>query len=102
MRELTKPDSIEGDDRATELIRYWLAHDDHHLSLLLGMWQDAEDCDVDELYAWGNVLSDIAQHIANGLEKSHGWVYEKTMDQLIRHFVNCAKERAPGLEGDYL
>ena len=72
MRELTKPTGIEGDGEATEMMRIWLAHQDLHISLLLGMWADAEDSDVDERAAWGELLSDTIKHIANGLHQSHG------------------------------
>jgi hypothetical protein len=102
MRELVRPTGIAGDENATEMIRYWLAHKENHISLLLGMWADAKDCDVDELYAWGNVLADIAQHIANGFEQSHGWKYEESMQKLVTHFAQCAKDRSPNLSGSYL
>jgi len=101
MRELQKPDGIESDPNSTELIRFWLANNEPNLTLLLGMWEDADESEVDELYAWGNVLSDIAQHIANGMEQSHGWKYEETMKILIKHFNSCSIDRAPGLEGHY-
>src|SRR6185503_18949061 len=45
MRELKHPPEIAGDKKATEMIRVWLAHDQLHVSMLLGMWQDAEECD---------------------------------------------------------
>lgn len=101
MRELDKPTGIAGDEKATEMIRYWIANEDHHVSLLIGMWQDAEECDVDELYAWGNVLSDIAKHIANGMEQRYGSDYNTTMKQLTNHFVECVKDRTPDLEGSF-
>ena len=99
MNELQKPTGIENDDRAQEMIRFWLANNAPHVTLHLGMWEDAEDSDVDELFAWGNLLSDIAQHIANGFEQSHGWGFEESMKKLIDYFIECTNERAPGLEG---
>lgn len=100
-RELAIPPDVKTDEKATEMIRYWLANDEPHVSLLLGMWEDADESEVDELYAWGNVLSDIAQHVANGMEQSHGWKYEQTMKTLMEHFAQCSIDRAPGLEGHY-
>ena len=73
MRELPKPDGIAGDNDATEMIRIWLAHQDLQISLLLGMWEDADDTDVDERAAWGELLSDTIKHIANGMHQSHGF-----------------------------
>ena len=48
-RELPIPPETQGDDRATEMIRVWLAHNDLHVSLNLGMWKDAEDSEVDDV-----------------------------------------------------
>ncbi|WP_407136580.1 DUF5076 domain-containing protein [Xanthomonas protegens] len=58
---------MDGDPGVAEMIRVRLAHDDVHVSLLLGMWADAEDCDLDKREARGNLLTDVAQHIANGM-----------------------------------
>lgn len=101
MRELEIPSEVKKDENATEMVRFWLANNEPNVSLLLGMWEDAEDSGIDELTAWGNVLSDIAQHIANGMEQSHGWKYEQTMHILMEKFIQCAKDRAPGLDGEY-
>jgi hypothetical protein len=68
----------------------------------LGMYEDADECDEDELKVWGNILSDVAQHIANGFKRSHGWSEVETMAQLRKHFNRAIKERAPGLEGRFL
>jgi len=57
---------------------------------------------VDKLEVWGNMLSDIAQHIANGFKQSHGWNEVETMAHLRKHFNKAIKERAPGLEGYFL
>ena len=50
----------------------------------------------------GNILSDIAQHVANGLEKSHGWDFTESVRKLVTIFNKAMANRAPGLEGDYL
>jgi len=102
MRELPVPVENDGDDNATEMARVWLGNGSCNVSLLLGMYEDAEDCDVDELEAWGNILSDIAQHIAHGFKQSHDWDEVETMSRLKRHFNAAIKERAPGLEGHFL
>lgn len=102
MRELPIPPENDGDENATEMARVWLGIGTCNVSLLLGMYEDAEDCEVDELWAWGNILSDIAQHIANGLKQSHGWDETETMAKLRVHFNAAIKERVPGLQGQYL
>ena len=47
---------------------------------------------VDELEAWGNILSDIAQHIAHGFKQSHDWDEVETMSRLKTHFNAAIKE----------
>lgn len=102
MRELLRPTGIVGHEDATEMIRFWLANGEPHLSLLLGMYEDAEDCDVDELWAWGNILADIAQHVANGLEQSHGYEFDHSIRSLTQHFLKAMSKRVPGMVGEYV
>ena len=101
MRELDIPPGVESDENATEMVRYWLANGEPNVSLLLGMYEDAEDCDVDELSAWGNILADIAQHVANGLEQMYGWDFKESVKRLSEHFSKGMGERAPDLEGGF-
>jgi len=102
MRELPIPIENDGDESATEMARVWLGNGSCNVSLLLGMYEDAEESNVDELWAWGNILSDVVQHIANGLKRSHGWDETETMAALRKHFNEAIKERAPGLQGTYV
>lgn len=37
MHELQKPAGIDGDDGATEMVRFWLAHGKPHVALLLSI-----------------------------------------------------------------
>ena len=102
IRSLPPPLEIDGDPEATEMIRVWLAHEDVHVSLLLGMWEDAEDCDVDEREAWGNVLSDVAQHIAHGMSQSHGWEQKDTLAKIKRAFLENIEHQERKMSGGYV
>ncbi len=101
MRELTQPTGIKGDPKATEMIRVWLAHDDLHVSLLLGMWKDAKDCDLDERDNWGELLADVVRHIANGLSQSHGWDPAYTKHRIRESFIKTLADRDRNIEGGY-
>jgi hypothetical protein len=101
MRELDKPPEIVGDDKATEMIRVWLAHKTFHVSMLLGMWEDAEDCEVDERDAWGELLSDLVRHIANGLSQSHGWPEQDTQRRIARAFASHMQRTDLTVDGGY-
>ena len=100
-RPLSIPPDTEGDADATEMIRVWLAHSDVHVSLLLGMWEDAEDCDVDEGEAWGNLLADIARHIANGMNQSHAWPQLETLKRIRQAFLENMDLQERRIEGTY-
>lgn len=73
MNELQIPEGIKDDPNAMEMIRVWIGNKDIHLSMLLGMWEDASDNDIDEREAWGELLADLIRHIANGLTQSHDY-----------------------------
>ena len=101
MRELERPPEIEGDPRATEMIRVWLAHDDLHVSMLLGMWQDADEEEIDERDAWGLLLADVVRHIANGMSQSHGWKPEETIACVRAKFLEDLEDPERIIEGRY-
>jgi hypothetical protein len=101
VRELTIPPETEGDTSATEMIRVWLAHDHVHVSLLLGMWEDAEDSDVDEREAWGNVLADVTRHIAYGMRQSHAWNEKDTIARIKKAFIENIEYQERKIEGGY-
>jgi hypothetical protein len=73
MNELKIPEGVEGDPDAMEMIRVWIGNKDIHVSMLLGMWEEASHHDIDEREAWGELLGDIVRHIANGLTQSHDY-----------------------------
>ena len=102
IRELVKPPEIVGDEKATEMIRVWLAHDALHVSLLLGMWSDAEDSKFDERDAWGQLLADLTKHIANGMMQSHGWNYDETRNRIRDAFLENYDDKARNVEGTRL
>ena len=102
MRELPIPSGTQGDEDAREMIRVWLAHENLHVSLHLGMWEDAEECDIDERDAWGELLADTIQHIANGLNQSHGWDKEKTIVRITNSLLKNTKCPSGVITGGYL
>lgn len=102
MRELPRPPEIEGDPDATEMIRVWIAHEEQFVSLLLGMWADADDCEIDEREAWGELLADAVRHVANGLNQSQGWDRDASIESITASFVRHVKEADPEIEGEYV
>lgn len=101
IRELCIPPETDGDEHATEMLRVWLAHEEVHVSMLLGMWEDAEECDIDEREAWGNLLADIARHIAHGMQQSHAWEKADTLRKIRDAFLENVDLQERRIEGRY-
>jgi hypothetical protein len=60
--QLRVPESARTDAKSFELLRVWIAHQDQHISLRVGVWKEPE--------AWGMMLADLARHIAAAFEQS--------------------------------
>lgn len=73
MSELPIPEGVQDDPNALEMLRVWIGNKDIQVSMLLGMWEDASNGDIDERDAWGELLADLIRHIANGLTQSHDY-----------------------------
>lgn len=78
MRDLPVPPATLRDANAREMIRVWIAENDLHVSLNLGMYADDPDGGVDEREAWGQILADVIRHVAHGLQRSHAWRPQET------------------------
>ena len=50
------PAAAMKDPRSLEVVRVWIANGQQHVALSFGMWEDPA--------AWGLLLADLAQHIA--------------------------------------
>jgi hypothetical protein len=101
VRELERPPETEGDPDATEMIRVWIAHQDLHVSMLLGMWADALDSDIDEREAWGLLLADLSRHVANGLNQSYGWPEDETLSIISRAYLDHLGDEDASITGGY-
>ena len=54
--QLRVPEPARTDAKSFELLRVWIAHQDQHISMRVGVWKEPE--------AWGMMLADLARHIA--------------------------------------
>ena len=78
--ELPIPPTARSDKNRRELIRAWSAHNGLHCSLNVGVWGD------NELVAWGIVLTDVVQHVANALKEEKGWDKAESIREIRRVF----------------
>jgi hypothetical protein len=78
--ELPIPLEVPSDEDARELIRAWVAHKGLHCSLSDNNWGDNERA------AWGILLGDIVQQIANAIHDRKGADKAETMREIQRVF----------------
>src|SRR5579862_5346158 len=62
--QLQIPDAAKQDPKSFELLRVWVANKGQHVSLKTGVWKDPA--------AWGIMLNDLMQHIANAYQQDQG------------------------------
>ena len=65
-KQLSRPDAVEKDEYAVEMIRGWIAERGLACSLNLGHWH--HNSKLDERHAWGVMMADLAREIAIQLE----------------------------------
>lgn len=100
MDELKIPEGIEGDPNATEMLRVWIGNRDIHVSMLLGMWEEASNHDIDEREAWGELLGDLIRHIANGLTQSHDYNAAASEQRIANALLIHLGHGANTIQGD--
>lgn len=62
--QLLIPDAAKQDAKSFELLRVRVANTGQHVSLRTDVWKDPA--------AWGVLLSDLMQHIANSYQQNEG------------------------------
>ncbi|WP_170770548.1 DUF5076 domain-containing protein [Ruegeria lacuscaerulensis] len=62
MRPLAPPEDVETNETAHEMVRFWIADEEHQLTLNIGLFDPDE-----EPRLWGSILADVAQHSVNGM-----------------------------------
>lgn len=72
--QLHVPDVAKHDPKSFELLRVWVANKGQHVSLRTGVWKDPA--------AWGVMLSDLMQHIANSYHQDQGLDRIKTLQRI--------------------
>ena len=82
-KSLLIPPKAANDPQSQEMLRAWIADQGLHCSLRVGVWQDQ---DMDEAWAWGILLADVAKHVANALEESTGKDPRETMQAIKESF----------------
>jgi len=72
--QLLIPDAAKQDSKSFELLRVWVANKGQQVSLRGGVWKDPA--------AWGIMLADLANHIANSYQQDAGLDRTKTLQRI--------------------
>jgi hypothetical protein len=83
MNELVIPPAAQRDAQSLELMRAWVAEEELHCSLRIGVY---EDQGISEEKAWGTILADAARHIANALGSSANKDSGAALREIRRNF----------------
>ena len=78
-RELMIPPATENDPKAYEILRVWGAHGSQHVTIAWDLWDDPA--------AWGIMLADLANHVANAFQQEKGNPKAETLEK-IRSLFN--------------
>lgn len=76
--QLQVPDSAKQDAKSFEVIRVWVANKGLHVSLRTAVWEDP--------FAYGIMLSDLMQHIANAYHQNEGLDRTETVQRIKAGF----------------
>jgi hypothetical protein len=68
---------------SVEMIRVWLANKKQHVVLNMGFW---EERGIDERTAWGILLADMIQHIANAHQSEYGRDRAESIRMIVESF----------------
>jgi len=78
MRELEVPNTAKIDEDAFEILRVWIANQQQHVSIRIGVWNDP--------MIWGMMLADLARHLANAYNQQHGYSFDNTVNRIREGF----------------
>jgi hypothetical protein len=94
-KQLPIPPEAKTDPASAELLRAWVANNGLHCTMNLGCWGD------DEAVVWGILLSDVARHVADALEKDRGLVNADTIGKIRAHFNHELDAPTAETRGDF-
>jgi hypothetical protein len=78
------PPAALRDGDAVELLRVWIAEQGLHCSMKIGMYAD-EGASA-EIAAWGVILADLAQHVADALSAEGLGARADLLEGIVENF----------------
>jgi Domain of unknown function (DUF5076) len=96
VKELLRPPATEQAHHATELVRAWIVDKDLHCSLNVGSLGENENI------VWGILLSDVARHVANAIERDKGVPANETLTQIASSFDFEIRTPTAEVKGNFI
>lgn len=99
MDERMIPEAALRDSNSVELIRVWIAENQMHCSMKIGMYQ--ETTNIPETRAWGIILADITRHLSNALENSYQLSKSEVIEEIRESFAKELSQPTSEAQGDF-
>ncbi|OHT18792.1 DUF5076 domain-containing protein [Edaphosphingomonas haloaromaticamans] len=100
MDERLIPAAALRDNDAWEPLRVWVAERKLHCSIKVGVYE--ENGPLPEDAAWGIILADVANHIADALAKEGLRDRDAAIREIFRSFVSELGEPTSETSGDFV
>jgi hypothetical protein len=95
-RELVIPDAAQEDPKSIEMIRAWIAKEDLHCALNIGVWGDKE------VVSWGLFMSDVAQHVSDALARGDRDKRQQILEEIRKVFNDELDEPSQQAVGSFI
>jgi hypothetical protein len=100
MKTLAVPPAALRDDESVEMLRVWIAEKGLHCSLRVGMYADQGV--ARETFAWGMMLADAVQHLADALSSEGFGAREEILGAIIEGFKAEIASPTSGRNGEFV
>jgi hypothetical protein len=100
MRELLIPEAGMRDADSVEMARVWIAEQQLHCSIKVGMYQDTMN--ISEGFAWGVILADIARHVAAAMVTSYSADEASTIREIEASFLDELAKATSDASGEFV
>jgi hypothetical protein len=97
MKPLEPPNTIEGDPKATEMLRLWSAHDKLNVAINIGCYEESGH---DEAEAWGIIIADFARHLCRALQQRYGKDPDETLQKIKGTFLAEVDHPTSEIDGE--
>src|SRR5262245_14300541 len=97
--QLPIPGAAIADVKSFEMIRAWIANNGLHCSLNIGVWESRPG--VEEPWAWGILIADVARHVADALTRQ-GKERSRTIAEIRDGFLAELNHPTSGTAGEFV